>query len=98
MPVSTPADLTSFQLDGRSPEDVYEPSSEEDSVAVVRRASAKGQSLVPCGGGTAIRQGNPVRAQRWAVVSTRQLASPIEFSPDDMVVTASAGTSLSQLQ
>jgi glycolate oxidase FAD binding subunit len=87
-----------FLLDGDAPDFVFAPGSEAECVEVVKWAAAAGCALVPWGGGTAVQQGNRLRASRWAALSTAGLAQRGEYSPDDMVVTAQAGLTLATLQ
>lgn len=87
-----------FELDGRMPQAVVAPDTETACVELVRWAAAERFALVPWGGGTAIAQGNRLRAPQWAAVSTSRLAAMEEFSPDDMVVTAQSGLTLAALQ
>src|SRR5687768_6635832 len=93
-----PTPNTQHLFSGSTPDEVYHPKSESECAEIVLRAADRKQALIPWGGGTSIRQGNAVRAARWAVLSTDGLTGEIEFSPDDMVVTAPAGTKLSALQ
>src|SRR5207247_1800369 len=74
------------------------PESEEECVKIVGACSAEGIALIPWGGGTAVQQGNPIRAARWAALGSRRLDGIVEYSPDDMVVTAQAGVTLAGLQ
>jgi glycolate oxidase FAD binding subunit len=87
-----------FLLDGQAPDRVETPATEDEAAAAVSRAVGEGTALVPWGGGTAIHQGNPLRAARWAALSSGRLNRVIEYSPDDMVVTAGAGLTLEALQ
>src|SRR5687768_9064745 len=89
---------TQYLLAGSTPDEVYHPNSESECAEIVLRAGERKQALIPWGGGTSIRQGNSIRAARWAVLSTDRLTGEVEFSPDDMVVTATAGAKLSELQ
>ena len=93
-----PQDTASaYSIDGRPPCDVYEPRNEQDAIEIV--CASRGQhALVPWGGGCAMGQGNPLRAQRWAALCSNGFDQLVEFSPDDMVVTAGAGMTLSNLQ
>lgn len=87
-----------FALAGRAPDFVARPGSESDCAELIRWAAFERCALVPWGGGTAIPQGNPLRAARWVAVRTDGLSGVTEYSPDDMVVTCGAGTALSALQ
>jgi glycolate oxidase FAD binding subunit len=88
----------SFLLDGREPDRVYCPRSETEAVDAVREAAAHRMAIVPWGGGTAIRTGQLLAAGRWAVIDSSKLDTVLEYSPDDMVVTAAAGAPLAEVQ
>lgn len=65
---------------------------------VVRLALDSKGALVPLGGGTAIEQGNMLRANNWSFLSSQGMSDLVEFSPDDMVFTAQAGMPFAALQ
>src|SRR5205085_3052039 len=54
--------------------------------------------LVPIGGGTAIQQGNRLQSREWAVLSSAKMSQLVEFSPEDMVITAQSGMPFAVLQ
>lgn len=85
-------------LAGRSPDLIASPGSEAEAIAVVKWAAAEGYAIVPWGGGSAVAAGNRPRPGKWLALSTEQIKGVAEFSPDDMVVTARAGSSLADLQ
>jgi glycolate oxidase FAD binding subunit len=87
-----------YLLDGRTPDDVLRPDSEEAASEAVLRAAHQGFAVVPWGSGTAVETGNRLRADRWTALTSEGMSEVIEYSPDDMVVTAGAGMPLAALQ
>lgn len=87
-----------FMLDGRNPAYVISPSSEEEFQEAVLWAQSAGCALVPFGGGTQIAQGNSLRAETWAALSTSGWEGVVEYSPEDLVITVRAGTPLEDIQ
>lgn len=85
-------------LDGRPADRVASPSSAAECAAAIIEAAATGHAVVPWGGGTAIAHGNRLRAERWTALRTRGMAGVHEYSPDDLVITAGAGTTLAEVQ
>jgi glycolate oxidase FAD binding subunit len=92
------ADSGSIRLDGREPERVFEPSTEAEARDLVLEAASAGIAIVPVGGGTGLGTGNLLRADSWGALRTSRLTRIVEYSPDDMVVTAEAGVTLETLQ
>ncbi|HSV73621.1 MAG TPA: FAD-binding oxidoreductase [Chthonomonadales bacterium] len=85
-----------FVLDGRPADAVAAPAESElaDALASARGACA---AVVPWGAGTDVETGNPLRTGIWWALSTERMAGVRELSPDDMVVTAGAGTTLGEV-
>lgn len=96
--LTTDSTRTVYTVDGNVPAFVAQPQTPEECVALVRWASEEGYSLLPCGGATALGQGNLLQALRWGAVCTTALSRIEDFSPDDMVVTVQAGLTLQALQ
>ncbi len=73
------------------------PASPEELSEILRCAAASGISVVPVGGGTKLMLGNPPRSAGAAVFTTR-LRGITEYEPDNMTVSARAGTPLCEVQ
>lgn len=84
-------------IQGVSPDVVYEPSTVEEAVEVLRESSREGKALAFVGGGTDLELGAPP-ARLDAVVKTGRLARVVEYAPSDQIVAVEAGMTLSQLQ
>ncbi len=87
-----------FTIDGIAPDGRFSPQSEAEAVEIVNSCAAKRDVLVPVGGGTALQTGNSLVASQWNSLSTENLNNVIDFSPEDMVVTIGAGTTMSNLR
>ena len=72
------------------------PGSEQEVVAVLRRASEEGWRLVPAGAGSWLGAGNPVEDPD-AVLSVARLDRIVQYEPADLTLTAGAGLSLGRL-
>lgn len=75
---------------------LYEPASEDDAARIVREAAGRGERLRLVGGNTKAGIGRP--AQDEATLSSRGLAGITLYEPAEMVVSARAGTPLSEVQ
>jgi glycolate oxidase FAD binding subunit len=73
---------------------VFRPTSEEDVKAVVAEAAAKGTALAPRGHGTKAGLGRPVDH---AVLDLSALAGVTLYEPEELVLTARAGTPLAEI-
>jgi glycolate oxidase FAD binding subunit len=82
---------------GVRPEAVYEPSTVEEAVEVVRESGRGKKRLAFVGGGTDLSLGAPP-AGLDAVLKTGGLARVIEHAPSDQIVIAEAGLTLAALQ
>ena len=91
------ADLAGYAVDGRVPGVVAMPESVEQVSRLLALASEHGWSVIPRGGGTAISVGG-VPSSADIVLSTARLAKVIDYSPEDMTITAQAGVTLATLQ
>jgi glycolate dehydrogenase FAD-binding subunit len=85
------------EIAGVRPSWVYEPRTLDDAAAILREQSAAGAAVAFRGGGTALGLGRPPRRLD-AVLNTRGLSNIVEYVPADLVVTAEAGLTLSELQ
>ncbi|MGC8667253.1 MAG: FAD-binding oxidoreductase [Chthonomonadales bacterium] len=85
-------------IDGRSPDYVLSPCSEEEFTEAVAWARRTKCALVPIGGATEVAQGNPLRCGAWSAVCTTSWAGIVDYSPEDLVITVRAGTTLQDLQ
>jgi glycolate oxidase FAD binding subunit len=83
-------------VQGVAPQLVFEPSSQDEAVAVLARSQADGLALVFVGGGTDLGLGGPP-ARLDAVLRTSGLSRLVEHAPADQVVTAEAGMTLAAL-
>src|SRR6058998_870669 len=63
----------------------------------MRDASDSGTTMIPVGGGTKLLLGNSPRSAQLAI-RTGNLKGIVEYEPDNMTVSALAGTTLHQLQ
>jgi len=86
-----------FPVCGSVPDAVARPSAESECVDAIVWSRTEGIAVVPVGGLTNM-MGNPMQASRWLALSTSRMAGMLEFSPEDMVVTAQAGITLESLQ
>jgi len=82
---------------GVHPETVFEPSTVEEAVEVVRDSAQGGKTLAFVGGGTDLEMGAPpLRLD--AVVRTSRLSRVVEHAPSDQIVAVEAGMTLEGLQ
>ena len=91
------ADCARYAVDGIVPSFVIMPESAEQVSQVLAFANQAGLAVVPWGGGTAMGVGGAPRAVD-IVLSMSRLAKVIDYSPEDMTVTAQAGVTLAELQ
>lgn len=82
--------------EGGLPLAVLVPSSEDELALVLQRASQEGWRVLPAGQGLWLQGGGP--AEVTLVVSTRRLASVLEYEPADLTFTAGAGLTLEALR
>ena len=83
-------------LSGLTAPTVLSPRDQQELLSCVNTARSEGLALVVTGGGTAMGAANPPRALD-LLLSTRGLGGPIDARPNDMVVTISAGATLTEL-
>ena len=95
--VAPAKDVSAYAVDGRAPGVVAMPESVEQVAQLLAMANDAGHAVIPWGGGTAISVGGaPSRVD--IVLSTARLAKVIDYSPEDMTVTAQAGVTLATLE
>jgi len=75
--------------------DIQSPSSEEEAAIIVRDAHDSSTPLEIRGGGTRLRYGGIVEADR--VLSSRNLGGIVNYEPAEMVMIAKAGTPMSEI-
>ncbi|KQS61368.1 2-hydroxy-acid oxidase [Rhizobium sp. Leaf371] len=76
--------------------DVHRPQTEAEACEVIRHAAGTGTALSLLGGNTRAGLGNRVQAR--AVLCSTGLAGIVDYDPGEMVMTARAGTPLSDLE
>jgi glycolate oxidase FAD binding subunit len=84
-------------VDGVAPSHVVEPGSVEEIAAVMRLASREGLAVLPRGGGSKLRWGNPPR-ELDLVLSTARMDEILEHVPGDQIVRSQGGVGLEDLQ
>jgi glycolate oxidase FAD binding subunit len=87
----------SYAIDGRVPDFVASPDSEDACADLIRWAARERVALVPVGGGTELQTGNLLQADAWCAVSTVGLTGIVDYSPADLTVVARAGTTIAEL-
>jgi glycolate oxidase FAD binding subunit len=85
-----------FAVDGRVPDLVVRPGTQDEVSQVVRACAEAGQTILPWGGGTSIGLGN-IPAKADVVLRLDRLDRVVEWDPANLVVTVEAGMSLSAL-
>jgi glycolate oxidase FAD binding subunit len=85
-----------FAVDGRIPDLVVRPGTQEEVSQVVRACAEAGKTILPWGGGTSMGLGNiPARAD--VVLRMDRLDRVVEWDPANLVVTVEAGMRLAAL-
>jgi glycolate oxidase FAD binding subunit len=87
-------DLT---IDGMSPDRIEKPTDPEEVAELVREANGTGGWVLPAGGATALRGGNPVDSGP-LVLDLTALTGISEYTPADMTISVRAGTRWSDVQ
>lgn len=88
---------TILEIDGVRVEREETPASAAELAQVMKEAHDAGRSMVAVGGGTKLHLGNPPRSAQLAV-RTGRLRGVVEYEPSNLTVSASAGTTLQELQ
>lgn len=91
------SELSSFVVDGKSPQVVVHPGSIEQLSQVMAYCHQQERAVIPIGGGTQLGLGEPPDRYDVAVCLSR-LDRIVAHEPDDMTVTVEAGVTLAQLQ
>jgi glycolate oxidase FAD binding subunit len=73
------------------------PASVDELAEVVKRAAALAEPMSPRGGGTKMHLGNGLRSAA-VVIHTAGISGVVEYEPDNLTVSALAGTRLEELQ
>lgn len=73
-----------------------QPASEEEAAEMVRAAHDAGRTLALIGGGTKSEIGRPVAAD--ATLTSAGLAGIVAYNPEELVITARAGTPLADIE
>ncbi len=76
--------------------DKWEPATEAEAAEMIRAAGERGLTVAIEGGGTKARIGEASRTG--ITLSTRRLAGITAYRPDEMVISARAGTSLAEIE
>jgi glycolate oxidase FAD binding subunit len=92
----TPAEGTSWSVDGVSPRLVVGPADAEQVAAVLRVCAEQRAAVVPWGGGAHTEVGNPPRAAD-VILVTERLARVVDHDHENLTVTVEAGTRLEVL-
>jgi glycolate oxidase FAD binding subunit len=88
---------TADAVPGQQPRIVVEPGNEQELAAVLRLANEANLAVIPRGGGTKLRWGNPP-ARADLILSTVRLDKIIEHVWADLTVTLEAGCTIQKLQ
>jgi len=92
-----PEDLGRYAVDGLTPTLVALPRAAGEVAQVLEAADEAGWAVVPWGGGTGLRTGNPRRGLD-LVVDLRGMNQVIEHDPENLTVTVQAGCTLATLR
>ncbi len=95
--VLTGVECSPYAVEGRAPEAVVFPGSQEEVAAAVALAAERGLPVTPWGGGTKMWMGAPP-SRIGLVLSTRRLDRILEHEPGDLTVTVEAGLTFDRLQ
>lgn len=91
-----PAVLAGAAIDGRAPRWLVTPASLDELSRVVALAHDAGLAVIPRGSGSALELGRPP-SHLDLVLDLRGLSRVLEYSPDDLTVTAEAGVTAGAL-
>lgn len=86
-----------YCLDAQCPQTVVAPQSEQEVASLIAYAGGARFPFVVAGGATALTVLTP-HATPWWLLSTRRLRGIVDYSPDDLVLTVRAGTTLQEVQ
>jgi glycolate oxidase FAD binding subunit len=88
---------STLRIDGVVPEDIAEPGNATELASVLKMSHDAGRSVVPTGGGSKLKWGNPPKAAH-LMLSTRRLNRVLEHAWGDMTATVEAGCVFADLQ
>jgi glycolate oxidase FAD binding subunit len=98
MPYSRdPATSGALTIDGVTPSEVIAPHDAQETAGALADAAARGQTVAPVGGGTALALGNPLERLD-LILSTTRLSGIIDYEPTDLVLSVGAGASFGDVQ
>ncbi len=97
MPIVTTTPTEEFVVDGIIPQKVWLPATVAQVAEAMAEAFARRWAIIPLGNGTKRHIGLPPTRYDVALC-LRDMQGVVEYSPDDLVVTVSAGTPLAELQ
>lgn len=86
-----------YCLDGRVPLTMVAPASEEETASLVAYAYETRSPFVVSGCATALSAVRPSH-EAWWLLNTRRLRGVVDYSPEDLVITVRAGTTLAEVQ
>jgi len=89
--------LDAYAVDGVRPAVAAFPGSVEEVSALLALASRERLAVIPWGGGTMVRLGEPPRRAD-LILGMGRLSRVIEYAPEDLMVSAEAGITLGALQ
>ena len=92
LPVEPP-----YCLDAQRPQTVVAPQSEQEVASLIAYAGGHRFPFLVAGGATALTVLTPPPTLWW-LLSTRRLRGIVDYSPDDLVLTVRAGTTLQEVQ
>jgi len=95
--VLTGVECSPYAVEGRAPEAVVFPGSQDEVAAAVALAAERGLPVTPWGGGTKMWVGAPP-SRIGLVLATRRLDRILEHEPGDLTVTVEAGLTFDRLQ
>jgi glycolate oxidase FAD binding subunit len=95
--VLTGVECSPYVVEGRTPEAVVFPGSQEEVAAAVTLAAEQGLPVTPWGGGTKMWVGAPP-SRIGLVLATKRLDRILEHEPGDLTVTVEAGLTFDRLQ
>ncbi|MBI2886575.1 MAG: FAD-binding oxidoreductase [Chloroflexi bacterium] len=89
--------MKAYEINGVLAQETCHPATPQALAGMLADAAARGQAVVPWGGGTQMGLGYPPRAAD-LVVATGSLNRLLEHSPADLTATVEAGMTLAELQ
>ncbi len=96
-PEPAPPEPARYAIAGVEPSSVRRPATREEVAGILRDAARDGLTVVPWGGGVSLARGRAPRRYGLALDLTA-LDRVVEYSPEDMTVTAECGVTLGALR